>query len=70
MSTIVTVIIGLLKSLLVEGVIRNVVIILLKMAVRSLKTAARSSTNKLDDDLVYSLEQIVQVITERWNQKV
>ena len=57
----------MLKGLLVEGVIKQVVIITLKTAIKGLKAASKSSTNKIDDELVEYAEQILAVILERWN---
>lgn len=66
-STIISVISTMLKGLLVEGVIKQVVIITLKTAIKGLKAASKSSTNKIDDELVEYAEQILAVILERWN---
>jgi len=68
-STIISVITTMAKSLIVEGVIKQMVIITLKTSIKGLKAASKSSTNKIDDELVEYAEQILAVVLERWNGK-
>lgn len=70
MSAIITVILGMLKSLIVEGVIRQLVIITLKSAVKGAKILAKSTTNTdIDDGVVEWIEQILNVVTKQWEKE-
>lgn len=68
-STILSVIGTMVRRLVVEKVIRQVVVITLKTAIKGLRTAAKSSTNNVDDEVVEYVEQISAVVLERWNGK-
>lgn len=64
-----TIILNLLKSLLVESVIRRVAIAALKTGVKMARLGANSTSNKLDDAGVDLLESAANAAIDVWNGK-
>lgn len=62
-------VISLLKSLLIEGVVRSVAIAALKSGIRLARLGASKTSNKVDDIMVDGLDEAAQVVIKTWNQK-
>jgi len=63
------IILNLLKSLIVESVIRRVAISVLKAGVKMARVGANATSNKLDDAGVDVLESATNAAIDVWNGK-
>lgn len=62
-------IIALLKSLLVEKVIKAAASAAIRSGIKMARIGAQASTNKLDDAVVDGLEDMGKVVLDVWNEK-
>lgn len=64
-----SVIVGLLKSLLVEQVLKSIALAALDTGLSLIRRATKESTNALTQESVDLLEQVNVIIKDTWSKK-